>query len=142
MSVEETKKYNVTFKGYRLEENASGLPEYSGIYMAYRCVFSSETNKVTLKELVYIGQAENVKARISSHKCSEDLHDGCLEGEVICYAYASVSLNDLDVVENALIFAQQPRLNQRLKDSFNYGASSFEIEGVCALLKYKNFSIA
>ena len=138
----DTNKYNITFKGYRLEENASSLPEYSGIYMAYRCVFNSMANKVTLKELVYIGQAENLQKRISSHKSAEDLHDGCLEGEVICYAYASVSLNDLGVVENALVFAQQPRLNQRLKDSFNYGASSFEIEGDCALLKYNNFSIA
>ena len=97
------KNYNVMFKGYRLEDNASGLPEYSGIYMAYRCVYSSITDKVTLKELVYIGQAENLKNRISSHKSDEDLHDGCLSGEVICYAYASVSLNDLDVVENALV---------------------------------------
>lgn len=140
-SMEDIKKYNVTFKGYRLEENASGLPEYSGIYMAYRCVYSAEKNEVSLKELIYIGQAENLQKRILSHKSAEDLHNDCLENEVICYAYASVSLNDLDVVENALIFAQQPRLNQKLKDGFNYGASSFEIEGECALLKHKFFSI-
>lgn len=136
------KKYNITFKGYRLEENASSLPEYSGVYMAYRCDYNKITNKVTLKEIVYIGQAENLRTRILSHNNTKDLHVGCAEGELICYAYASVSLNDLDVVENALIFAQQPRLNQKLKESFNHNASSFEIEGACILLNRTIFSIA
>lgn len=138
----EIKNYNVTFKGYRLETNVNTLPEYSGVYLAYRCVYNKETDNVSLKELVYIGQAENLRKRIQSHVSSNDLYDGCEEGEGICYAYASVSLTDLDIVENALIFAQQPRLNMLLKDKFNHESASFTIEGTCSLLKHTNFRIA
>jgi len=138
----ELKTYNITFKGYRLEDNVSGIPEYSGIYMAYKCIYSPDTDKVSLSELVYIGQAENLRTRLMNHKNQNDLHVGCRGNETICYAYASVSLNDLDIVENALIFAQKPRLNENLKDNYNYESASFEIEGTCALLDHTNFKIS
>lgn len=136
------KTYNVTFKGYRLEEDSNNLPEYSGIYLAYRCVFNKETNKVSLSELVYIGKAENLKRRIMEHKQQADISSECAECETICYAYASVSLNELDIVENALIFAQKPRLNKTLKDHFNFNPASFVVEGTCSLLTYTNFTIS
>lgn len=138
----EIKTYNVTFKGYRLEKDAEGLPEYSGIYIAYRCIYDSDTNKVTLNELIYIGQSENLKNRIASHKNSEDLSKCCLENETICYSYASVSLNDLDIVENALVFAQKPRINTQLKNNYNFEAASFVVEGACDLLEHTNFKIS
>ena len=136
------KTYNVTFKGYRLENDADGLPEYSGIYIAYRCKYNKDTNKVSLTELVYIGQAENLKKRILSHKSSGDLNSSCLDEETICYSYASVSLNDLNIVGNALIFAQEPSLNTQQKTEYNHEAASFVIEGACGLLKYTNFKIS
>lgn len=138
----EMNTYNVTFKGYRLEDNAEGLPEYSGIYIAYRCMYNEETNKVSLTELIYIGQAENLNRRILSHKSSGDLNRYCLGNETICYSYASVSLNDLDIIENALIFAQQPRLNTQLKTEYNHEAAYFVVEGACDLLEYTNFKIS
>lgn len=138
----EIKTHNVTFKGYRLENDADGIPEFSGIYLAYRCIYNKETDKVSLVELVYIGQAENLKMRIAVHKSSGDLNKSCLEGETICYSYASVSLNDLDIVENALIFAQKPRLNTKLKENFVHDPAAFVIEGACRLLTYTNFKIS
>lgn len=138
----ELRKYNVTFKGYRLERDADGLPEYSGVYLAYRCRYNSNTNAVMLIELIYIGQAENIQKRIIEHRNTKDLHNGCGANEVLCYAYASVSLNDLDVVENALVYAQQPRLNTQLKDTYNHQPSSFVIEGTCSLLKHTDFKIS
>lgn len=138
----EIKTYNITFKGYRLQDDVDSLPEYSGIYMAYRCKYNGDTNKVTLIELVYIGQAENMKLRIMSHKNSKDISLHCGKDETICYSYASVSLYDLDIVENALIFAQKPRLNVKLKDNFTHKAAYFVIEGACDLLKYTNYKIS
>lgn len=138
----EIKTYNITFKGYRLQDDVDNLPEYSGIYIAYRCKYNEDTDKVTLIELVYIGQAENMKLRLMSHKNSKDISQYCGKDETICYSYASVSLYDLDIVENALVFAQKPRLNVKLKDNFTHNAASFVIEGACALLEYTNYKIS
>lgn len=141
---EEKKKYYVYFNGYRLEEKAEGLPDYSGIYMAYRCTYNKDIDKVSLKEIVYIGQTWNLAESILGHKDKKDLHNVCESGETICYAYAFVSLRDIDIVENALVYAQKPRLNTNsgLKNSFNYRPTTFEVEGTCAKLQYTSFKIS
>lgn len=133
--------YNVTFKGYRRDVNKGGLPSYGGIYMVYCCVFNKDSDTVTLKKLIYIGKAINIHDRINNHDRYEDFKKQLGKGEQLCYSYSSVSPNDMDVVENALIFMQKPDLNESLTDSFNYTDSQFNIEGACALLKMKEFSI-
>ena len=60
-------KYNILFRGYRRDCNRAGLPTYSGIYIVYRCTFNQEKQTVSLKELLYIGQAQNIRDRISGH---------------------------------------------------------------------------
>jgi excinuclease UvrABC nuclease subunit len=136
------KIYNVIFHGYRRDENKDSLPSYSGIYMVYRCTYDSENKTVLLKELIYIGKAENIHDRINSHdKHNEFIKELQQEDEQICYSYAEVPKDDLDVVENALVFAQKPKLNELLKDSFKYEPAQFSIEGKTALLKYTKFQI-
>lgn len=135
------KKYNVTFKGYRRDENKNGLPSYGGIYLVYRCKYNPTTDKVSLKEIIYIGQAINIHDRIVNHDRYNDFVNELLEGEELCYSYASVSPTDMDVVENALVFMQKPKLNEGLKDSYNHEDSEFSIEGACSLLEMKTFSI-
>lgn len=135
-------KYNITFKGYRRDVNKRGLPSYGGIYMVYCCTFNEKDKTVTLRKLIYIGQAINIRDRICNHDkynlFTEQLYD---ENEQLCYAYASVSQNDIDIVENGLIYMQKPDLNERMKDCFDYPDSEFHIDGSCALLKMKDFSI-
>lgn len=135
------KKYNVTFMGYRRDVNAKTLPSSSGIYMVYRCVYNEDKNTVDLKELFYIGQAFDLNHEINYHARREEFLAQAKEGEQICYAYARVDKADLDIVENALIFAQKPRLNTNLRNNFNHEASQFQIEGKCALLQHTNYSI-
>ena len=135
------KKYNVTFMGYRRDVNAKTLPSSSGIYMVYRCVYNADRNTVDLKELFYIGQAFDLNHEINYHARRDEFLAQAKDGEQICYAYARVDKADLDIVENALIFAQKPRLNINLKNSYNHEAAQFQIEGKCALLNYTNYSI-
>ena len=135
------KKYNVTFMGYRRDVNAKTLPSSSGIYMVYRCVYNEDKNTVDLKELFYIGQAFDLNHEINYHARREEFLAQAKEGEQICYAYARVDKADLDIVENALIFAQKPRLNTNLRNNYNHEASQFQIEGKCALLQHTNYSI-
>lgn len=135
------KKYNITFMGYRRDVNAKTLPSSSGIYMVYRCVYNVDKNTVDLKELFYIGQAFDLNHEINFHARRDEFLAQAKDGEQICYAYARVDKADLDVVENALIFAQKPRLNINLKNSYNHEAAQFQIEGKHALLKHVNYSI-
>lgn len=135
------KKYNITFMGYRRDANARTLPSSSGIYMVYRCKYNDDRNTVTIIELFYIGQAFDLNDEINYHARHQEFLAQAKDGEQICYAYARVDKADLDIIENALIFAQKPRLNYDLKDSYHHEAAEFQIEGKCALLKHTNYSI-
>jgi len=135
------KQYNVNFKGYRRDCNKASLPHYSGVYMVYRCVYNSSSDKVTLKEIIYIGQAEDLNDRLNNHEKYSMFQNACESGEEICYAYANVSMDDLDIVENALVFAQKPKLNSDLVDSYNHESAAFLVEGKCTLLEYTDFTI-
>ena len=79
-------KYNILFRGYRRDCNRAGLPTYSGIYIVYRCTFNQEKQTVSLKELLYIGQAQNIRDRISGHDKREEFFNAAKEGEQICHA--------------------------------------------------------
>ena len=142
MASDTIKTYSLDFKGYWREVNKNGLPSKTGIYLVYRCIYSAETNTVGLKEIIYIGKAENVHDRIANHDKLEDFKSQLQEGEELCYSFAEVPVADLDVVENALIYAQKPRLNDNLTDSFNHGAVAIKIDGRCACMKYTDFKIS
>lgn len=139
--------YNVLFKGYRREENIDNMPEYGGIYMAYRCVYNIEKSTVSLKEIIYIGKTDNLKKSLLKHKEEKDLKTFLLHNEQICYSYANVPQEQADVVENALVYLQQPRGNNtvedvRMKGNFKFHDAVFRIEGKCSLLKYTYFKIS
>jgi hypothetical protein len=133
--------YNVTFKGYRLDDNKDSLPTYGGVYLVYCCTYNKEEDTVSLKRLIYIGQTINLHDRLCNHDRYDDFKGQLHEGEQLCYSYAAVPLEDKDVIENGLIYMQKPPLNNSLTDIFNYGDSQFIIDGACALLRMKNFSI-
>ena len=133
-------EYNLNFRGYWIDAHSSAIPSVSGVYLVYRCTYDAEG--VTLKELLYIGQSTDLNARINDHEKKEIFLHECEEGETIYYSVAEVPQNDLDVVENALIFAQKQRLNTQLKDHFEHDIPvSLKLEGRCKLLNYVNFTI-
>lgn len=142
MANEAIKSYSLNFNGYWREINKNGIPSKTGIYLVYRCVYDAKNNTVGLKDIIYIGQAENIHDRIANHERLEDFKSQLIKGEELCYSVAEVSASDLDVVENALIFAQKPVLNEQLKDTFNYGAVTVKVDGRCACMKYTDFKIS
>lgn len=142
MANELIKTYSLYFRGYWREINKNGIPSKSGVYLVYRCVYDAQNNTVGLKEIIYIGQAENVHERIANHEKLDDFKAQLQRGEELCYSVAEVSSSDLDVVENALIFAQKPILNDKLKNSFNYGAVTVKLDGRCACMRYTDFKIS
>lgn len=134
--------FNIDFKGYRLDKNINTLTNSSGIYVVYRCIYDSVSDTVDIKELLYIGQAENLRERLMSHEKKPLFFSSCMDGETICYSYATVNKSILNEVENGLIFMQQPKLNERLKDHYNYYVPVlFEITGRCDKFRMKLFNI-
>lgn len=135
------KQYDVFFNGYRRDEFCNGLPEYSGIYMIYRCNYNEKSQTVKLIELFYIGQSKNINQEVCHHARRDEFLSQAKKNETICYSYAHVNDKDLDIVENALIFMQKPRLNENLKENYNHEDARFLIEGKNGLLRYTDFSI-
>ena len=118
------KQYSLHFEGYWREVNKKYIPEYSGIYLIYTCSYVPENNTVSLSRLIYIGQAENLRKRIAAHN-EEEFRTVLSRGETLCYACASVDKEFLNIVENGMVYAEQPPCNTQLKDNFNYEDSLF-----------------
>lgn len=138
----EKERFDLNFKGYWLDDAISNIPECSGVYIVYTCVYDGDSRTVKLENLIYIGQAENVRTRLSQHNRKPDFERKCEDGQVLCYSVAEVRKEDLDKVENGLIFAQKPDLNDQGKDRYGYQTPvGFYLEGKCSLMKHKNFTI-
>lgn len=134
------KQYHIQFDGYWLEGNKRYVPEFSGIYLIYTCRYIPENNMLSLTKLIYIGKAENLKGRIATHKETE-FSSVIKDGETLCYACAYVETTELGLIENALVFAEKPVCNTKLKDIYSFDDAQFQIEGVCDLLRYTNYTI-
>ena len=103
------------FAGYWTEAGEKMITS-SGVYCVYRCIDKGE--RVSIKELVYIGEAQNVKARIEQHISEEDLNSCLHYGECLCFSNAQVEAQDRERAEAALIYYCKPRLNEQHKNSF------------------------
>lgn len=134
------KEINLNFEGYWRDCNKSGLPTYSGVYLVYRCFYNHRADTVSLVDIIYIGKAANINKRHENHEKYEMFLSCLQQGEELCYSCATVE-NNLEEVENALIFAQKPLLNDQGKFEFNYPKVHVVASGSCACIKYDNFYI-
>lgn len=130
------KSIKINIEGYWNDDVRYDLPRYKGIYF----VLARRGNN---NRLLYIGKAkdEDINARLANHERHDDFIRSCKDGEGIYYAYAEVDKADIDIVENALIYAEEPPLNTELKDRFNYGEVHIETYGYNDILQHKKYSI-
>lgn len=134
------KDYILIFEGYWRDCNKGGLPTYKGVYLVYRCNYNVQNDTVNLIEIIYIGQAENIHDRHISHEKEQIFKSQLQKGEELCFSCAKVEQN-LDLVENALIFAQKPFLNEKGKNNYAYDEAHFVLSGSCTGMKYTDFTI-
>ena len=128
------KKMNLIFDGYCKEGLEKLLPKKSGIYFVYRGVpYPNET--VDIKELIYIGKADDINQRFSPHDKHDLFVEQCAVGEYVYYSYVLVRKSDLDIVENALVYNLKPVLNDKLKYKYNHTESvRLRMGGQCSEL--------
>lgn len=109
----------------------------------YRCVYNRECG-VQLIELLYVGKV--VDKSIREHIIDGNAHPNFVNeltkdsAETICYSYVEVEKANVDTIENALIYLQEPKLNeQKLRDHYVQQSAQFNITGKCGLLYETSF---
>lgn len=129
------KEISLNFKGYRRDEKKDSLEERPGIYCVYRCLPSQNTNSVSLKELLYIGESDNICKRLENHNKYEDWRKHLKRGETLCYSRAFISGDDRLRAEAALIYYHEPPENTEHIDHFGYPDTKIVLSGEIKFLE-------
>ena len=127
------KTFNLHFDGSWSDNIREELPEYSGVYLVYRG--NLDRGSFLCREILYIGQAENIRSRHTKHEKRDLFIAELRPSEVLFYSCAPVAKADLDRVENALVFEMHPKLNDKLTETFPYETTTVVTDGQCSLLK-------
>ena len=126
--------YSLDFKGFKLQGNESTFEHSSGIYCVYSCVYNAERNTVSLKRLLYIGQAEDFNKRHANHDHKTQWEAELHSGEMLCYTRAELEKTSLDICEAALIFHYRPVCNGTADKNFHHDTTHIVMSGSVGLL--------
>lgn len=127
------KTIELEFIGYYRDRNDDEIIDTSGIYCVYAINEKAKTGR-----LIYIGEAKDVKDRLSDHEKYDDWWAELRENETtLYYSCAKVSSTDRKRAEAALIYKHQPTVNDLLKDNFSHPDTTIEITGITLGLKTK-----
>lgn len=128
------KEISLDFIGYKRDCNKSSLEDKSGIYCVYCCAYNSSNDKVSLKKLLYIGEADSIHDRLENHEQYSTWESYLKSGEELCYTRAFISGDDKFRAEAALIYKHKPPVNIEHKDHFGYPDTKMVLTGRTALL--------
>jgi len=126
--------FTLEFDGYWRDQNKGGVPAQSGVYCVYECSYDAQKKTVSLKKLIYIGEAANVHDRIGNHEKRSDWLKHVRQGNELCFSFAPVGSSDRDRCEAALIFKHQPPENTEYVNSFPFDKTHMRLSGKTALL--------
>lgn len=125
--------FNQQINGYFIDQNSSSLPESSGIYFVYECTYNLITNSVDIKQLIYIGESEDINNRINNHEKKEEWLQHVNKGNTLCFSYTLIT-KERERVEAAYIFKHQPPVNIDHKKHYNYEATQIISSGQISLI--------
>ena len=130
------------FEGYYLEEDWNAIPESSGIYCIYACTYNKKTDKVSIRDVLYIGESDTMKSRIPENpKERRDVWSRELNhGEVFCANYSKIGDLYRKRAEAALIHTHKPKCNREYKNSFPFDTTIIRTIGRNSQLK-NEFSV-
>lgn len=128
------KTISLDFGGYWLEAGTGSIPSKSGVYFVYVCRYNKERDTVTIDKLIYIGEASNVRDRITNHEKWPEWRQCVPRGSEICFSFAGVNNPDRERTEAVLIYYHKPTCNTEYIDSFPFEETTVESTGRCALL--------
>jgi hypothetical protein len=126
--------YNLHFNGYWIECNKEDIPEKPGIYCVYECSYNKVLGTVSIKNLIYIGESENVCQSILNHEGNKDWDLLLRPGFQLCYNFAEANAYDLKRIITAFIFRHKPIANKKCQDNFPFEKTIIRSTGATALL--------
>ena len=130
------RRYSLSFDGYWRAPNAGRLPAKAGIYCVYAGTHDIRGNTVSLRKLLYIGEAANVRDRVGHHERRPDWARELHLGEVLCFNSALIApATDRQRAEAAMIYEHKPPCNTEYVDSFPYDQTTISTSGRNALLR-------
>jgi len=135
-----SKTFNVSFEGYWREKNISGIPAKSGVYCVYECTYDSKSATVTIRQLIYIGEASDVRERVKNHEKKPKWKRYVSSGNELCYNFGHVESAYRDRVEAAFIFKHKPPENTEYVDKFPFDTTTIKASGRTAKLN-TNFTV-
>lgn len=129
------KTYKQEYTGYWRYKNRGGVPKKSGVYCVYRGTYNSSNDTVSLKQLLYIGQAKNMNERIENHEKLTTWEHYLKLGEEIIFSCTELGMSDLNRFEAAMIYEHKPPVNEEYMNNFPYDSTTVYTSGRNALLK-------
>lgn len=123
------KTISLNFKGYWLEDKKLSVPEGSGVYCVYAGTYHAETDRVSLRELIYVGESSDVRARLENHERLNDWKRRLRIGETLCYTVATVNASDRERAEAAVIYRHKPPCNVEYINRFPFENTYIETSG-------------
>ena len=131
------KTFNQEFEGYRRAVNVGSLPKVSGIYTVQSCVHNKKEGTVSLKKLIYIGEAEDIHDRVLNHEKWMEWEKHLKINEELCFNFTRIESAHRERVEAALINSNQPPVNTEYKHSFPFDTTHVNASDRYSLLKQR-----
>lgn len=120
--------YTLDFIGYY--SNPLTLPDWPGIYCIYACKHYVYPNRVLIRELLYIGESENIHNRVWTHKRRDDWESKLRDTEILCYNITEVdSMFDREQIKEAMIHRHKPPCNEEPIHPFPFEKTIIQISG-------------
>jgi hypothetical protein len=124
MSTDIATTITLELEGYWREPNLAGLPQNAGLYCVYACTFNKDARPkptVSISRLLYIGEGEDVRARVSGHELWPTWKKQLVPGQVICISAARVSPETTrHRGRGSLDFPAQTAREQRVQALFSF----------------------
>jgi hypothetical protein len=132
--------FNVVFQGYWLESGIDSIPAKSGVYCVYECKYNSDRDTISIRRLIYIGEAEDVRDRIKKHEKKPEWKGYVSSGNELCYNFGYVESAYRDRVKAAFIFKHGPPENTEYVDEFPFDTTIIKAGGKKEKLS-RNFTV-
>lgn len=129
------KTISLTFKGYWRAANKSAIPGEAGIYCVYACNHNPRAGTVSLRRLLYIGEANNARERVSGHERRADWEAHLRVGEELCFSFSPIAASYRQRAEAALVYYNQPPTNTEYKGNFPFDTTTVNTKGKNAKLR-------
>ena len=124
----------IHINGYWRDQRQACLAEYSGIFFVYEASYNAADQTVDLLKLIYIGEAENIKAEVISPENRFSWMTYLAPGHELCYACAGVDQPVRERAWAAYILTHKPPANTRSQEVFHYDNTTLVSTGKTALI--------